>query len=111
MMVALDFGHWRERAGTPSTTGSPGRSPRRSPGRASQRRSALRVVLAPLFSPEVAGAWLLVALAALVLGLLLGLKDEPAADAAAVNRALVQAERSAHPPPACRPEDERFAPC
>ena len=106
-MVALDFGHWRERAGTPSTTGSPGRSS----GRAGPRRSTWRVVLATLFSPEVAGAWLLVALAALVLGLLLGLKDEPAADAAAVNRALVQAERSAHPPPACRPEDERFAPC
>ena len=102
-MVALDFGHWRERAASPSPT--------RPSGRASRRRRPLRAVLGAVFGPEVAGAWLLVALAALVFGLLLGLKDEPAADAAAVSRALVQAERSAHPPPACRPEDERFAPC
>lgn len=98
-MVALDFGHWRERAAT------------RSRRRGFPLRRPWRAVLAAIFAPEVAGAWLLVAVTALVFALLLGLKDQPAADAAAVDRALVQAERSAHPPPACRPEDERFAPC
>jgi hypothetical protein len=98
-MVALDLGHWRERTAT------------RSRPRRPRARRSWRAVLASIFTPDVTAAWLLAALTALVFALALGLKDEPAAHAAAVDRALLQAEQTAHEAPACRLEDEWRAPC
>jgi hypothetical protein len=97
-MVALDLGHRRERV---SVRTQPRKSRPRRPGRA---------VLGLIFTPEVMAAWLLCLLTALVFALVLALKDDPAAHAAAVDRALVHAE-AVHEAPACRLEDEWRAPC
>jgi hypothetical protein len=99
MMVALDLGHRRERVSVPSRPRKP------------RARSLGRSVLGVIFTPEVVAAWLLCLLTALVFALVLALKDDPAAHAAAVDRALVHAEQSVHEAPACRLEDEWRAPC